>query len=59
MDQGTYVDPDHYKRQTLKMLLADYETNFKHQRGWHTSKKYHLDVIRNRLGEDTRVMKII
>jgi integrase len=58
MDQGTFVDPDHYKKQTLKILLKDYEKNFKHQRGWHTSKKYHLEVIRVKLGEDTRLMQI-
>jgi integrase len=58
IDQGTFVDPDHYKKQTLKMLVADYEKNFKHQRGWYTSKKYHLDVIRDKFGEDTRLMQI-
>ena len=58
INEGTYVDPEHYKKQTLKMLLTDYENNFKHQLGFDTSKKYHLDVIRNKLGEDTRLMQI-
>jgi integrase len=58
MDQGTYVDPNHYKKQTLRMLLEDYEKNFKHQRGWERSKRYHMDVIRNHFGEDTRLINI-
>ncbi len=58
INEGSYVDPEHYKRQTLKMLLTDYEKNFKHQPGFFTSKQYNLDVIRNKLGEDTRLMQI-
>jgi integrase len=58
IDQGTYIDPARYRKMTLDRLLKKYEENFKHQRGWLTSKKYHIDVIRDYFGKDTLIMNV-
>ena len=58
IDQGVYVDPRHYVKITLKQLIDKYTENFKHQRGWHTSKKYHMDVISDYFGKDCRMINI-
>ena len=51
INTGDYVDPQKYRKATLKELIEKYEENYSHQPGYATSKKYLIEFIKDYFGE--------
>jgi len=58
INNGDYVDPQKYRKATLKDLIEKYEENYSHQAGYSTSKKYLIDFIKGYFGENKPLFNI-
>jgi len=58
IQQGTYEDPRKYQKFTLKQLCDQYTKTHKMQRGFKTSKKYHIEQIKQYFGSDRLLIAI-
>ena len=58
INNGDYVDPQKYRKATLKDLIENYEENFSYQAGYATSKKYLIEFIRGYFGENKLLFNI-
>jgi len=52
IQQGTYEDPRKYQNFTLEQLTDLYTETHQHQRGFATSKKYHIQKIKEHFGTE-------
>jgi integrase len=58
INTGDYVDPQKYRKATLKQLIEKYEENYSHQAGYATSKKYLIEFINDYFGENKPLFNI-
>jgi integrase len=58
INTGDYVDPQKYRKATLKQLTEKYEENYSHQAGYATSKKYLIEFIKDYFGENKLLCNI-
>jgi len=56
--EGRYLDVKKDYTTTLGELIEKYKENYRHQRSFHTSKAYCLEVFKEYFGEDTRLANI-
>jgi integrase len=58
INTGEYVDPQKYRKATLKQLIEKYEENYCHQAGYVTSKNYLIEFIKAYFGENKPLFNI-
>lgn len=58
INTGEYVNPQKYRKATLKQLIEKYEENYCHQAGYVTSKNYLIEFIKAYFGENKPLFNI-